>query len=114
MSDAARQPPGIDDLDERLRSRALAATGHATTRSVRQSGDTVTVDARSGDRIVHLELCLRDDGSVGETNDSFVVDDVRRISAPRGGATVDIEVAGPLRVVPVAVEVAATLGADRG
>lgn len=98
----------LEDLDERLRSRILAAGARATSRSIRRSGDTFTVDARTGDRVVHQELTLRDDGSVAETSDSFVVDEVRRIAAG-DGVTVDVEVAGPLRVVPVAVEVATTL-----
>lgn len=62
----------IDELDERLRSRVLAATGHATTRTIRRTGDTYEVDARTGDRTVHMSLALRPDGSVAEVTESSV------------------------------------------
>ena len=102
---------GLEDLDERLRSRVLAATAHATVRTIRHTEGRYVVDARSGDRVVHMSLSLRADGTIAETTDTFLASAVCRVRPARDEETMEVVVTDPLRTVDVAGAVAATLGA---
>lgn len=102
---------GLEDLDERLRSRVLAATAHAIARTIRHTEGRYVIDARSGDRFVHMSLSLRPDGTIAETTDTFLTSAVCQVRPVPGEETMEVVVRDPLRTVGVAAAVAATLGA---
>lgn len=86
----------IGDLPEELRARVLAATAHASRRSIRQEQDRYEVQALCGDRIVEMTLALRADGSVDEHTETFLAGEVEERSE-RADPVVLVSNRGPLQ-----------------
>jgi len=90
-----------DDLPPEIHSRIMAATAHADDRLIRRSDCSAPgmpdrvweVDALTGDRVVHMVLGLRTDGSVAEATRTFLISEIREISLDDDGCT--LEVVGP-------------------
>ena len=77
----------IGDLPDELRARVLAATAHASRRSIQKAADHYEVRALCGDRIVEMTLALRSDGSVAEHTETFLAAEVEeRMSEPASRA----------------------------
>jgi hypothetical protein len=107
----------LETLHPELRSRVMAATAHADIRVVRQchaaeggdSGDAYTVHAVAGDRLVCMRLGLRADGSVAETTETFLTNEVIAVHVEDDEATIDVEPISGRRSLAVPAEVARAL-----
>ncbi|MGH8998998.1 MAG: flavin reductase family protein [Acidimicrobiia bacterium] len=100
----------LEVLPDELRSRILAATGHADVRMVRPgAGGGFVVDALTGDRIVHMELGLRADGSVDEATTTFLRSAVADVRIEGRTAQVEVNERGESRSVAVPAELGAAL-----
>src|ERR1044072_1972647 len=84
-----------DHLPPKIHSRIMAATAQAQVRRIESRAnseppmpkDLWTVDAVAGDRFVHQVLGLRDDGSVFEETQTYLVVDLTGVSVDGDGAT---------------------------
>jgi uncharacterized protein YjbJ (UPF0337 family) len=86
-----------DNLPPEIHSRIMAATAHAQTRVIEASDASRQweVNALAGDRLVHMTLGLRDDGSVSEETRTFLTSEVMTVSlASDEGAPATLEVHG--------------------
>jgi hypothetical protein len=100
----------------------MAATAHAHIRQIehRDGSDPAmpqglwTVDAVAGDRFVHQELGLREDGSVIEETRTFLVADVVDVSVDGGEATVTVPGPSGLEAIRVPDSIGAALNRHRG
>lgn len=103
-----KDPGGIPD---ELRSRIDAATAHARVRTIRRRGpQAFEVHALAGDRIVHMLLGLRPTGSVEETTETFLQDQVVGVHVSEDGQTiVDVRTEAGQRSLTVPTEVAEAL-----
>ena len=66
----------LGDLPMELVDRVRAATAHASYRSIHRRDDGYLVCALTGDRVVLMELALRENNSVAETTRTFLRSDV--------------------------------------
>jgi len=87
-----------DELPAELRSRVMAATGNADVRVITRlppaeadgAPDHYEVYGLAGDRFVHMRLGLRTDGSVHETTETFLPEQLRAVEiAPERAAIRD-------------------------
>jgi len=100
----------LASLDDRLRDRVLAATAGAQHRLIRTARNGFTVDALTGDRVVHMMLELRSDGSVAEATESFRRTDVNVVRpGPDGKSVVEFSDGAKQSSVPMATGVAERL-----
>jgi hypothetical protein len=98
-----------DYLPAEIHSRVMAATAHARIRRIehRDESDPAmsqgvwTVNAVAGDRFVHQVLGLRDNGSVFEETQTFLVADVVDVSVD--GDRTTVAVSGPSGVESIRV-----------
>jgi trehalose 6-phosphate synthase len=77
----------ISELPAELRDRVLAATAHASRRSIRREEDHYEIRAVCGDRTVEMSLALRSDGSVAEHTETFLTADVEGRASEPGSQT---------------------------
>jgi HAD superfamily hydrolase (TIGR01549 family) len=104
----------LDDLPAELRSRVQAATAHATRRTIRRRGDDAfEVHALAGDRVVHMLLGLRAEGSVDETTETFVRSQVLGVVLSGDRATVELDDGTGPRSVTLPIELGEELAASR-
>ena len=89
-----------DDLPPDIHARIMAATAHAAVRVIQKRAGSVPqcphglwdVDAVAGDRLVHMTLGVREDGSVLEETRAFLTSELSDISfVPDGDATVTVD-----------------------
>lgn len=78
----------LDQVDERLRDRVLAASGRADVMALYAAGEGLVVDALTGDRVVHMQLELRPDDSVAEATETFLVHQVLAVREGEDGLMV--------------------------
>ncbi len=97
----------LEDLPAELGSRVKAATAHAQYRHIDRRGrpsqeeEEYEVFALAGDRFVHMVLSLRPEGSVDESTETFLPDQIQRVSVQGERAIIEvIDAAGPR---PIAV-----------
>lgn len=107
----------LQDLPLELRARVLAATAGTRLRSVREREPTESgapveydVDAVCGDRLVHMRLWMRPDGSVGEETETCLTADVSHITYEGDHAIVSALMGGEPRHLVVGLAVARALG----
>lgn len=86
--------PTVDDLHPELRSRVLAASGDAEHRAIERlehhgGPDEYVALTLSGEQVALMRLSLRDDGSVEERTETFLVADTTVLE---GSDTTTIEV----------------------
>src|SRR5439155_19869727 len=87
VAEAAGESVALDDLPGELRSRIMAATGNAQLRVIAKrrgsdgsaGADAYEVYALAGDRFVHMALALRPDGSVEETTETLLADEIHAV-----------------------------------
>jgi len=87
-----------DHLPAAIHARIMAATAHARIRRIEHHAgseppmpkDLWTVDALAGDRFVHQELGLREDGSVFEETKTCLVADITDVTVGGHGAIVTV------------------------
>jgi uncharacterized protein (DUF2267 family) len=105
-------PP--DDLPAELRSRVMAATGNAEIRIIKRrpqaEGQTphhlYDVYGLAGDRFVHMTLGLRPDGSVDETTETLLPEQIQAVEIAAGRTAIrDLTD----RSIPVPAKVAVAL-----
>jgi len=108
--------PTSDDPPPEIRSRIMAATAHASVRTIDHCAEapglprgTWEVHALAGDRIVQMVLGLRDDGSVAEETRTFLTADVLGVSFEPDGATLSVRGPSGAETVPVPDAVARAL-----
>ena len=83
-------------MHEELRARVLAATAHADYRRIgcrptADAPDEYEVHALAGDRLIHMVLSLRHDGSVAEHTETFLPDQVFEVTTlPTGRLAVEV------------------------
>ena len=88
-----------DDLPPEIHSRVMAATAHASVRSIThgEASDPElphgqwTVHALAGDRLVEMVVALRADGSVFEETRTFLIDQILKVFDDADGATVELQ-----------------------
>ncbi|HEV3364768.1 MAG TPA: ATP-binding protein [Acidimicrobiia bacterium] len=86
----------VDDLPGELRARVLAATAHARHRRISRRPllavpDEYEVHALAGDRLVHMVLSLRADGSVAEGTETFLSPQILEVATlPTGRVAVEV------------------------
>lgn len=98
MTTAARS---LKDLHPELRSRVLAASGNAEHRAIERlqqddAPDEYVVLAMSGETVVLMRLSQRDDGSVAEDTETFLVADTT-VLPDTGTTTIEVTTAGGTR-----------------
>jgi hypothetical protein len=112
----------LEDLPEELGSRVTAATAHAQHRSiaVRDRGgesaatEEYEVHALAGDRLVHMVLALRLDGSVEEATETLLRDQILRVAIEDDRATIEVDNPTGCRSIPVPVGIATALDEGTG
>ncbi|MGH2721567.1 MAG: HAD family hydrolase [Actinomycetota bacterium] len=101
------------DLPAELRSRVQAATAHATRRTIRRrGGEAFEVHALAGDRVVHMLLRLRAEGSVDETTETFVRSQIVGVVLSGDRATVELDDGTGRRSVDLPIELGEVLAAS--
>jgi uncharacterized protein (DUF2267 family) len=110
VADQPGSTVAADELPAELRSRVMAATGNAEIRVIERrrrsgqdaGGDDYQVYALAGDRFVHMRLGLRPDGSVDETTETLLPDEIHGVEIEARGAIIrdrtDRSIAVPDRV----------------
>ena len=108
----------LEDLPAELRSRVMAATGHARHRWIgRRAGEngsrgSYEVYAVAGDRFVSMVLALRPDGSVAEETETLLRHQIVEIVLGDDQATLEVhEDSGPRRI-PVPIDIVTALSED--
>lgn len=107
------QTLSAEDLPSELRSRVMAATGNAEVRVIERRGrvgnDTedpgYEIYALAGDRFVHMVLRRRADGSVDETTETMLPEDIQGVDIEAQQAAVR-DAAGRSVRVPASLAVA--------
>ena len=106
----------VEDLPPELRSRVAAASAHAQYRVIdrcrpgdQAGSDEYEVYALAGDRVVHMRLSMRPDGSVAEATETFLRQEILRVDMAGEHAAVEVENAGGQRTIPIPMGLAATL-----
>jgi uncharacterized protein YjbJ (UPF0337 family) len=87
-----------DDLPAEIHARVMAATAQAQIRRIEHSDapdaelprGVWTVDAVTGDRLVHQVLGLRGDGSVFEETRAVLINEIVEVSFDDDGASVTV------------------------
>ena len=99
--------PGLslEDLHPELRSRVLAASGNAEHRAIERlqqdsAPDEYVVLAMSGETIALMRLSLRDDGSVAEDTETFLVADTT-VLPDTGTTTIEVTTEGRTRTFSI-------------
>jgi hypothetical protein len=107
----------LETLHPELSSRILAATAHARPLIIqrREGGteggtDEYEVHALAGDRVVRMVLSLRPDGSVAETTQTFLEDEIADLVVEAGHATIEVEGPSGRQAITIPVELAEALG----
>jgi hypothetical protein len=91
-----------DNLPSDIHARIMAATAHAVVRSIQKQADPDPqcpngrwyVDALSGDRLVHMTLGVREDGSVFEETSTFLTSEILDV-AFTGDGSATVALRGP-------------------
>ena len=96
----------LGDLPMELVDRVQAATAHASYRSVHRTADGYLVCALAGDRVVLMELALRENNSIAETTRTFLRSDVAVAAVDDMGAALEVIDAGQRRILPVPPDLA--------
>jgi HAD superfamily hydrolase (TIGR01509 family) len=111
VSSAGRRV-SLEQLPAELRARVEAATAHAACRVIHRRGsERFEVHALAGDRFVHMELALRPSGSVDESTETYLKDQI--VVADDGPpATIEVHDAGGRRILSVPLEVQAAITAS--
>lgn len=95
----------LDELPVELRSRVMAATAHARYRHLERrvggAGHEFVVYAVAGDRVVHMELSQRADGSVAEATETFLRDQILTIDIDGEHASVEVDDPTGRRSIPI-------------
>jgi hypothetical protein len=106
----------LETLHPELSSRILAATAHAEPRIIHRrepaaepGAEEYEVHALSGDRVVQMVLSLRPDGSVAETTETFLEDEIVDLVVEADHATVEVEGPSGRQAIAVPVELAQAL-----
>lgn len=106
----------LEDLPAELRSRVMAATAHAEHRLVLRSpggedppGEGYRIYALTGDRFVHMVLALRPDGSVEETTQTVLRNQILRMVLEDDHATIEVEDAAGRRSITIPIDTATAL-----
>src|ERR1051326_4027346 len=97
----------LEDLPAAIADRVRAATGHPDFLAVRRAGEWV-VEALTADRATVMRLQLREDGSVAERTDSFLVHSIESVESATD-AIVSARVGDRTITVPVSEEFGAVL-----
>jgi hypothetical protein len=108
----------LEALPAELRSRVMAATAHAQHRLItrRSSGgqdppaEGYQIYALAGDRFVHMMLALRPDGSVEETTQTLLRNQIVRMVIEDDQAAIEVEDAAGRRSIAIPVDTATALG----
>jgi hypothetical protein len=106
-------------LPAELRSRVMAATAHAQHRLIipRSPGgqdppaEGYDIYALAGDRFVHMMLALRPDGSVDETTQTLLRNQIMRVVIEDDHAAIEVEDAAGRRSVTIPMDTARALSA---
>jgi hypothetical protein len=109
VADASR----LEELPPELRSRVVAATSHAEHRFISGRGamDEYEVHALIGDRFVHMLLSMRPGGSVEETTETLLRNQIVGVGIEHGQGSIEVEDASGRRSIPVPVGLAQALTA---
>lgn len=119
-------PPGtdraavsLDELPGELASRVMAATAHAADRQIERrtpahGDDQFEVSAVAGDRVIHMVLSLRPDGSVAEATETFLRQDILRVAIASDHVSVEVDDTAGRRTIPLPMGLATALGATGG
>jgi hypothetical protein len=106
----------LETLHPELSSRILAATAHAQPlvihrreRASEPEIEEYEVNALAGDRVVQMVLWLRPDGSVAETTQTYLEDEIVDLVVEADHATIEVEAPSGRQAVTVPVELAEAL-----
>jgi hypothetical protein len=106
----------LETLHPELSSRILAATAHARPLVIRRrenaaegGTDEYEVHALAGDRVVQMVLSLRPDGSVAETTETFLEDEIADLVIEADHATIEVEGPSGRQAIAIPVELAQAL-----
>lgn len=102
-----------DDLPPEIHARIMAATAHASVRSIEKLADPEPgsgqgiweVNAVAGDRFVHMTLGLRGDGSVSEDTHTFLTSEILEVACDSDRATVEVQGPGGRRSISIPASV---------
>ena len=114
MADAV----SLEALPAELRSRVMAATPHAQHRLIirrRPDGQGPTAEgyqiyALAGDRVVHMMLALRPAGSVEESTQTLLRNQIVRVVIEDDQAAIEVEDAAGRRSITIPIDTAIALG----
>lgn len=116
VTETALGPVALDTLPPELRVRVMAATAQASCRRAYRrrlggaSGDEYHVYALSSDRVVRMTMSLQADGSVAETNDTFLFGSIRNVvSVGAHRAAIEVQAASGRRWRVIPADVGTTL-----
>ena len=113
--ETATRRVALETLHPELSSRILAATAHARPRVIHRretaepGADEYEVHALAGDRLVQMVLSLRPDGSVDETTQSFLEDEIADLVVEADRATIEVDGPSGRQSLDIPVELAQAL-----
>ena len=108
----------LEDLPHELRSRIEAATAHSQRRllerrpSQQAPEEEYRVYALTSDRVVHMVLSLRPDGSVDEATETFLRGQITRVEIQGDEASLEVMTPDGRRSIAVPAMVATDLQAN--
>lgn len=101
----------FEDLPDVVADRVRAATGEPQFLAVRRSGEWV-IEALTGDRVTVMRVNVRDDGSVAENTETFLLGAIESVESATD-AVVNARVGDRRVAIPVSEEFAALLASTK-